>query len=87
MLALQPQSLLNKLAASNPLANCFAKAGRAASAAGFVVYCGILSATVAVWMWMSHKTTLQPRTIPTGVAVALICSPSVSIHPSCAKNP
>jgi len=47
MLALQPQNMLNMLAASNPMANGFIKARRAAAAAGFIVYSGILSATVA----------------------------------------
>ena len=62
------------LAASNPMAYGFTKARRAATAAGFIVYSGILSSTVALWMWMSRGTTFQLRTITTIVAVAQICS-------------
>ena len=51
----------------------FTKARRATTAAGFIVYSGILSSTVALWMWMSRSTTFQLRTITTIVAVALIC--------------
>ena len=80
MLALQPQNMLNMLAASNPMANGFIKARRAAAAAGFIVYSGILSTTVALSMWMSRNTTFQLRTITTIAALALICS-SVYLYP------
>jgi hypothetical protein len=50
MLALEVQNMLNMLAASNPMAYGFNKAKRTATAAGFIVYSGILSGTVALWM-------------------------------------
>jgi len=74
MLALQPRNMLNMLAASNPMAYGFAKARRAAFAACFIVYSGIISATVALWMWMWRDTTFQLNTIARIVALILICS-------------
>ena len=74
MLALRPQNMLNMLSASNPMAFGFTRARRAATAAGFSVYSGIISATVAIWMWVGRNTMFQLRTITTIVAVALICS-------------
>ena len=65
MLALQPRNMLNMLAASNPMAYGFAKARRAAFAACFIVYSGIIAATVALWMWMWRDTTFQLNTIAT----------------------
>ena len=80
MLALQPRNMLNMLAASNPMAYGFAKARRAATAACLIVYSGIVSAMVALWMWMWRDTTFQPNTIARIVAIALICS-AVYLYP------
>jgi hypothetical protein len=80
MLAQQPQNLLNLLARSNPIAYGFAKARRAATASGFIVYCGIISATAALWMWFWRNTTFQPKTITTIAALTLICT-SVYLYP------
>ena len=80
MLALHPQNMLNMLAASNPMAYGFAKARRAAFAACFIVYSGIISATVALWMWMWRDTTFQLNTIARIVALALICS-AIYLYP------
>jgi hypothetical protein len=44
MLAPPPQNMLNMLAVSNPMANGFTRARRAATAAGFIGYSGIISA-------------------------------------------
>ena len=77
MLVLRPQNMFNMFnmfAASNPMANGFIKARRAATAAGFIVYSGIISVTVALWMWMSRNTTFQLGTITIIAALALICS-------------
>lgn len=74
MLALQPRNILSMLAVSNPLAYGFAKARRAAIAACFIVYSGIISATVALWMWMWRDTTFQLNTIARIVALTLIYS-------------
>jgi len=46
----------------------------------FIVYCGIISVTDALWMWMGRNTTFQLRTITTTMAFALI-SFSVYLHP------
>src|ERR1035438_10151477 len=73
MLALQPQNMLNMVAASNSMAYGFAKARRAAFAACFIVYSGIISATVALWMWMWRDTTFQLNTIARIVALTMIC--------------
>ena len=48
MVALEVQHMLNLLSASNPTAYAFLKARRAATAAGFIVYSGILSGTAAL---------------------------------------
>ena len=80
MLALQPQNMLNMLAASNPLAYGFAKSRRAAFAACFIVYSGIIFATVALWMWMWRDTTFQLNTITRIVALTLICA-AVYLYP------
>ena len=72
--------MLNLLAALNPMAYGFVKARRAATAAGLIVYCGIISVTDALWMWMGRNTILQLRTITTTVAFAQITSP-VYLHP------
>jgi hypothetical protein len=80
MLAQQPQNLLNLLARSNPIAYGFAKTRRATTAAGFIVYCGIISVTAALWMWLWRNTAFQPRTITTIAALVLICS-SVYLYP------
>jgi hypothetical protein len=61
------------LAASNPMAYGFAKARCAAFAACFIVYSGIISATVALWMWMWCDTTFQLNTIARIVALTMIC--------------
>ena len=47
MLVLRPQNMFNLLAASNPMAYGFTKARRAATAACFIGYTGIISGTVA----------------------------------------
>jgi hypothetical protein len=78
MLALQPQNMLNMLAASNPMAYGFTKARRAAFAACFIVYSGIIAATVALWMW--RDTTFQLNTIARIVALTQICS-AVYLYP------
>jgi hypothetical protein len=80
MLALQPHNMLNMLAASNPLACGFAKARLAAFAACFIVYSGIIVATVALWIWMWRDTTFQLNTIARIVALTLICS-AVYLYP------
>ena len=80
MLALQPRNMLNMLAASNPIACGFAKARRAAFAACFIVFSGIISSTVALWMWMWRDTTFQLNTIARIVALTLICS-AVYLYP------
>jgi hypothetical protein len=71
---MQPRNILNMLAASNPMACGFAKARRSAFAACFIVYSGIISATVALWVWMWRDTTFQLNTIARIVALILICS-------------
>ena len=80
MLALPPQNMLTMLAASNPMAYGFTKARRAATAACFIGYSCIISAIVALRVWMSRNTSYQLRTVTTTVAVALICS-AVCLYP------
>ena len=80
MLALQPRNMLNMLAASNPMAYGFAKARRAAFAACFIVYSGIIANTIALWMWIWRDTTFQLNTIARIVALTLICS-AVYLYP------
>ena len=77
---MQPRNILNMLAASNPIACGFAKARRAAFAACFIVFSGIISSTVALWMWMWRDTTFQLNTIARIVALTLICS-AVYLYP------
>jgi hypothetical protein len=50
MLALEVQNMFNMHATSNPMPYGIIKARRAAAAAGFIVYSGILSITVALWI-------------------------------------
>jgi hypothetical protein len=85
MLALEPQKMLNIFPASNPMAYGFPKARHAATAACFIVYCGIISVTDALWMWMGRNTTFQLRTITTIAAFALI-SFSVYLYPHLSRG-
>jgi hypothetical protein len=87
MLALEPQNMHNMLAALNPMANGFTRARRAATAVGFIVYCGIISVTDPLWMWMGRNTTFQLRTITTTVTFALICSAVCLYPPQRGENP
>ena len=80
MPAPEAQNLLNMLAASNPIVYGFVKVRRAANAAGFIAYCGIISVADALWMWMVRHTAFQLRTITSIVAFALF-SLAVSPYP------
>jgi len=72
MLMSQSRNLLSILSMNGSSAGIFQTLKRQTSIAGFVVYAGIISAALGLWMWLWRDTTFQDKTIARTVGTALV---------------
>jgi hypothetical protein len=74
MLTSQSRNLLGILSRPDSAGGIFQSLKRQTAAAGFVAYCGIISAVLGLWMWLWRDTTLQDKTLTRTVGAALVLS-------------
>lgn len=74
MLTPQSQNLLGVLSRTDSTGSIFESLRRQTAAAGFVAYCGIISAILGLWMWLWRDTTLENKTLTRAVGAALVFS-------------
>lgn len=74
MLTSQSRNLLGILSRPDSASGIFQSLKRQTSAAGFIAYCGIISAVLGLWMWLWRDTTLQDKTLTRTVGAALVLS-------------
>ena len=74
MLTPQSRNLLGVLSLTNSAGGIFQSLKRQTAAAGFIAYCGIISAVLGLWMWLWRDTTLQDKTLTRTVGAALVLS-------------
>jgi hypothetical protein len=70
----QSRNLLGVLSMTGSTGGIFQSLKRQTAAAGFIAYCGIISAVLGLWMWLWRDTTLQDKTLTRTVGVALVLS-------------
>ena len=68
------RNLLGVLSITGSTGGIFQSLKRQTAAAGFVAYCGIISAVLGLWMWLWRDTTLQDKTLTRTVGAALVLS-------------
>jgi hypothetical protein len=74
MLTSQSRNLLGILSRPDSAVGIFQSLKRQTAAAGFVAYCGIISAVLGLWMWLWRDTTLEDKTLTRTVGAALVLS-------------
>ena len=74
MLTSQSRNLLGILSRPDSAGGIFQSLKRQTAAAGFVAYCGIISAVLGIWMWLWRDTTLEDKTLTRTVGAALVLS-------------
>ena len=72
MLTPQSRNLLGILSTTNATGGIFQSLKRQTAAAGFIAYCGIVSAVLGLWMWLWRDTTFQNKTLTRTVGFALV---------------
>jgi len=73
MLTPQSRNLLGVLSRPDSTGGIFQTLKRQTATAGFVAYCGIISAVLGLWMWLWQDTTLEDKTLR-GRGAALVLS-------------
>lgn len=74
MLTPQSRNLLGVLSLTNSAGGIFQSLKRQTAAAGFIAYCGIISAVLGLWMWLWRDTTFEDKTLTRTVGAALVLS-------------
>jgi hypothetical protein len=74
MLTPQSRNLLGVLSLTNSEGGIFQSLKRQTAAAGFIAYCGIISAVLGLWMWLWRDTTFEDKTLTRTVGAALVLS-------------
>src|ERR1035441_6811838 len=74
MLTPQSRNLLGVLSLTNSAGGIFQNLKRQTAAAGFIAYCGIISAVLGLWMWLWQDTTFEDKTLTRTVGAALVLS-------------
>jgi hypothetical protein len=74
MLTPQSRNLLGILSLTNSSGGIFQSLKRQTAAAGFIAYCGIISAVLGLWMWLWRDTTFEDKTLTRTVGAALVLS-------------
>src|ERR1039458_2130677 len=72
MLTPQSRNLLGVLSRPDSTGGIFQTLKRQTAAAGFIAYCGIVSAVLGLWMWLWRDTTFQNKTLTRTVGFALV---------------
>lgn len=70
----QSRNPLGVLSLTNSAGGIFQSLKRQTAAAGFIAYCGIISAVLGLWMWLWRDTTLEDKTLTRTVGAALVLS-------------
>jgi len=74
MLTSQSRNLLGILSRPDSASGIFQSLKRQTAAAGFIAFCGIISAVLGLWMWLWRDTTLEDKTLTRTVGAALVLS-------------
>jgi hypothetical protein len=68
------RNLLGVLSMTGSTGGIFQSLKRQTAAAGFIAYCGIISAVLGLWMWLWRDTTLEDKPLTRTVGAALVLS-------------
>ena len=66
------RNLLGVLSRPDSTGGIFQTLKRQTATAGFIAFCGIISAVLGLWMWLWRDTTLEDKTLTRTVGTALV---------------
>jgi hypothetical protein len=72
MLTPQSRNLFGVLSRPDSTGGIFQTLKRQTATAGFIAFCGIISAVLGLWMWLWRDTTLEDKTLTRTVGAALV---------------
>ncbi len=74
MLTPQSRNLLGFLSRPDSTSSIFQSLKRQTATAGFIAYCGIISAVLGLWMGLWRDTTFEDKSLTRAVGAALVLS-------------
>ena len=74
MLTPQSRNQLGVLSRPDSTGGIFQTLKRQTATAGFIAFCGIISAVLGLWMWLWRGTTFEDKTLTRTVGAALVLS-------------